>query len=237
MLMSIARSFYGSTTALIPSRDELPLMLNRRGLIGEAVEVGVQRGLFSELILDTWNGRRLTSVDPWLEADDYVDVANVSQASQDANYEETIARLAKYGTRSRIWRMTSEEASHAVDDDQLDFVYLDARHDFESVKSDLALWYPRVRPGGIIAGHDYLDGHIPAGVFGVKSAVDEFFGRRNLPVASTFQDSPWDSWVVRKPRTTGGQGRLAWSLAIVVRAIMIRARRLRAGVRQRKVGS
>jgi cephalosporin hydroxylase len=52
------------------------------------------------------------------------------------------------------------------------FVFLDALHDYESVKADIAAWLPLVRPGGVIAGHDYSPTDWP----GVVQAVQERFG-------------------------------------------------------------
>jgi hypothetical protein len=171
-------------------REDLPLLLNDRGLLGVGVEVGVQRGLFSEFILQQWRGRLLLSVDPWLAApgDEYRAVGNVPQEEHDERYAEAQQRLAAFGERSVIWRKTSTEAAELLDPHSIDFVYLDARHDYESVKLDLEQWYGKVRAGGIIAGHDYLDGRLIFGVFGVKSAVDEFFGSLDLPVKSTSVD-------------------------------------------------
>ena len=65
----------------------------------------------------------------------------------------------------------------------MDFVYIDARHDYESVLEDLNAWFHKVKPGGILAGHDYADGMLPQGDFGVKSAVDEFFAEQRHPGA------------------------------------------------------
>jgi hypothetical protein len=95
--------------------------------------------------------------------------------------------------------MTSVEAAAQIPPASLDFAYLDGRHDYESVKEDLEAWYDKVRPGGILAGHDYLDGVLPEGVFGVKSAVDEFFAAKRLPVRTTYVDTPWISWYVEIP--------------------------------------
>jgi len=91
------------------------------------------------------------------------------------------------------------EAGSHIAPGSLDFAYLDGRHDYESVKQDLELWYDKVRPGGIFAGHDYRDGVPPQGVFGVKSAVNEFFGAKGLPVKATHVDAPWSSWFVEIP--------------------------------------
>jgi predicted O-methyltransferase YrrM len=131
--------------------------------------------------------------------DAYLDIANVEQPEQERFYRETVARLAPFGRRSLICRMTSLEAAEKVTEYTMDFVYLDARHDYEAVLDDLRAWYPKIRPGGVIAGHDYLDGNLPAGVFGVKSAVDEFFGALGIPVRHTHLDGPWLSWIVVVP--------------------------------------
>jgi hypothetical protein len=182
-------------------RDELPKLLNQRGLVGRGVEVGVKRGRFSELILRQWDGSELISVDPWQAYDrgDYVDASNVSQADQDSLHELAVRRLAPFGARSAIWRMTSAEAAARIEPQSLDFVYLDARHDYAAVKEDLERWLPAIRPGGVFAGHDYVDGDLPQGVFGVRSAVDEFFGGRGIVVKPTYLDAPWSSWVAEVP--------------------------------------
>jgi len=56
-----------------------------------------------------------------------------------------------------------------------------------------------VRPGGILAGHDYLDGDLPEGHFRVKTSVDRFFGARGIEVNATVDDAPWRSWWVEVP--------------------------------------
>lgn len=71
-------------------------------------------------------------------------------------------------------RMTSIEASQYVDDKTLDFVFIDASHDYENVIADIRAWYPKVKEGGVIAGHDY-----PTWA-GVKKAVDEYFKRGEI---------------------------------------------------------
>jgi hypothetical protein len=186
----------------LPIREELGFMLNARGLTGCGVEVGVRDGWFSEMLLDRWRGRHLISVDPWREfgADEYKDLSNVEQARQDELHRATGERLARFGERSSIWRMTGSEAAERLPHHSLDLVYLDARHDYDSVMSDLAEWHERLRPGGVIAGHDYVDGDFVDGLFGVESAVNEFFGARGLRVRATFADPPWFSWWVQIPR-------------------------------------
>jgi len=198
------RFTYRRTITRVPARDELPALLNARGLLGRGVEIGVKLGVYSDSLLSSWRGEELVSIDPWLSADpdEYVDRSNVSQDEFDRYYEETRERLSRHGSRSTIWRMTSVEAAAEVEDHSFDFVYIDARHDYESVKEDLEAWCAKVRPGGILAGHDYVDGDLPQGEFYVKSAVDEFFGERGIPVHSTEGPSVvemFPTWIVEVP--------------------------------------
>ena len=198
------RSTYPTRLDRVPDRDEIPAILNRRGLVGDGAEIGVKLGKFSDYLLGSWKGAKLISIDPWLEAEpeEYVDRANVPQDQHQQFYRQTCKRLEKYGGRSQIWRLTSVDGAARVPDGSLDFVYIDARHDYDSVMEDLAAWFPKVKPAGIIAGHDYADGVFPQGVFGVKRAVDEFFAARGHRVHCTDGRQPAEmfaSWIVEVP--------------------------------------
>src|SRR5688500_4859510 len=110
------RETYASTLAFVPERAELPLLLNRRGLVGCGVEVGVKQGECSGQILRRWKGKHLISVDPWraLPSGSYVDIANVPQEVHDGFMQEAIDRLAPFGDRSTIWRATSRDAAAVI---------------------------------------------------------------------------------------------------------------------------
>ena len=183
---------------VLATRAETGHWLNWLGLGGEGVEVGVYRGEFSEHLLHTWDCARLTSVDPWLEfpSTDYVDVCNLPQDKHEENYVVTANRLRRFGDRSRVLRGTSETAAATFADSSLDFVYLDAQHHYEAVRDDLGLWHRKVRKGGVIGGHDYLDGRIASGNYGVKRAVDEFASAHGYRVVVT-REPNWPSWYAR----------------------------------------
>lgn len=202
LIRSILDAVYRCGITILPNRGEIPYVLNARDLLGEGAEIGVKHGQFSEYLLDHWKGRLLYSVDPWREFERgvYQDDDNVAQREQDRNYEITQKRLSRFGARSKILRMTSEEAARLIRDDSLDFVYLDARHDYASVKEDISLWFPKVRPGGVLAGHDYLEGKIGGTTFGVKPAVDEFVSSKGLCLHVTFREPIYKSWLVFKPK-------------------------------------
>ena len=188
-------------------RRELGIWLNAQGLTGAGAEIGVKEAKYSERILHHWKGRLLYSIDPWREfsPEIYRDGANVPADEQEAFLAEARFRLARFGERSKILRLTSEEASREIPDGSLDFAYLDAQHHYEAVKEDIGLWYPKIKPGGLLGGHDYFDlvSKDPATglvtVFEVKRAVDEFVG--NNPRHDFFATTKdrLASWFVRKP--------------------------------------
>lgn len=52
-------------------------------------------------------------------------------------------------------RMTSMEAVKKFQDESIDFVFIDGSHEYEDIKNDIVSWLPKVKKGGILAGHDY----------------------------------------------------------------------------------
>lgn len=140
---------------LVPhgTRDvTLPAVLRAIGARFVA-EIGVERGHFSKVLLDALPETHMLCVDAWGAYAGYRE--HVSQAKLDGFYDETRQRLAVYGDRALIRRYTSLRAAAEVPDGLLDGVYIDANHTLPHVIADLAAWVPKVRPGGIIAGHDF----------------------------------------------------------------------------------
>lgn len=80
----------------------------------------------------------------------------------------------------------SVKAADFFNECSIDFLFLDARHDYESVKADIEEWRGLVRRGGVLAGDDYgVPGH-PVVWPGVRRAVEEL-----LP---GFELRPHDAW-------------------------------------------
>ena len=192
-----------SSLMMLNHRDELPALLNECGLTGTGVEVGVLRGGFATHILKHWKGRRLYLVDGWRHFPGLIDANNVDHNENLNNLAVTFMAVYEFGERAVILRDLSVKAAKLFSDDSLDFVYIDASHDYENVLADLTAWYPKVKSGGIFAGHDYFDGTLsygpqsPDGVFGVKSAVDQFFGNYKTQVQVSKENFPtW--WIEKK---------------------------------------
>lgn len=140
------------------SRNILATIFKECGFTRGA-EVGVEEGKFSRFLCDNVPGLSMLCVDPWRA------YHTNSQEREDRMYSNTVTNLQ--GRSVTIMRKTSLEASLEVADASLDFVYIDALHDFDGVMMDIILWGPKVRSGGIISGHDYVNYYS----FGVIQAV------------------------------------------------------------------
>ncbi len=121
----------------------------------KGVEVGTDQGLYAEVLCQDNPNLELFCVDPWI-SDVYEKGA--SGVVEDDNYfndryNETVERLKPYN--AKLIRKTSMDALADFEDNSLDFVYIDANHDFLNFTMDLHYWMKKVRPGGIISGHDY----------------------------------------------------------------------------------
>jgi SAM-dependent methyltransferase len=81
----------------------------------------------------------------------------------------------------RILRLDSVAASKAFADASLDFCFIDGEHWYDPVRRDILTWLPKVKPGGVIAGHDYDQPQL-------KRAVIDIFGEGRVePVATSWR--------------------------------------------------
>jgi len=115
------------------------------------VEVGVDRGLMSKAICMANPGVKLYCVDPWITYDEYGDIRDQNQI--EANELKARERLAEFDVT--IIKKASMEAVKYFAPNSVDFVWIDGNHAFDWVMEDIIYWSRIVRPGGIVAGHDY----------------------------------------------------------------------------------
>lgn len=168
LLCRLLREHYGLERFLpapvrVPGfkRDDLSRIIGLMGLRNGA-EIGVAGGEHAEQMLQAIPDCGLLCVDSW-------DVYWSRKLEAEAR-----ARLAPYN--ANIVKAHSAEAVCDVPDGSLDFVYIDAAHDWDNVMVDLILWSRKVRSGGIVSGHDYDRAHHR----GVVPAVDEFTRRHRV---------------------------------------------------------
>lgn len=141
---------------------------------GTGVEVGTEQGEFAEVICQTAD--KLYCVDKWQAYRGYRD--HTRNGKLQTFYETTVARLAPYNVE--LLRMSSEQAVHRFEDESLDFVYIDANHALEYAFWDIISWTRKVRPGGIVAGHDYARREGQDRYYDVVGAVQLYTKYRNL---------------------------------------------------------
>jgi beta-1,4-mannosyl-glycoprotein beta-1,4-N-acetylglucosaminyltransferase len=154
-------------------------------------EVGVWKGRSLSMVSDVIRNKKLqvTAVDHFKgtpnEYDDHL-VKAARDADIKMQFLDNMAN-AQIIEQLRMIPRSSEEAAAIVPDNSLDLVFLDADHSYDGFTKDLQLWFPKVKSGGIIAGHDFAE-H-----FGVPQGVREKFGN-NFSVKN-------DCWsVVKKAR-------------------------------------
>ncbi len=131
------------------------------------VEVGVWKGKSAAYmlveIINSGKNIKFDLVDTWQGS---LEHQNDPEIVNNTLYDEYRANLAPVRDHYTERRMTSIEAAALYDDNSLDFVLIDASHEYLDVKADILAWLPKVKPGGTLAGDDIL---WP----GVLKAVDE----------------------------------------------------------------
>lgn len=134
------------------SRNELPKFFKELGFKVGA-EVGVYKGEFTELFCKE-GFDKFYAIDPWIGFSGQGRSQKL-QDRQDFLYEHTKRVLAPYDN-CEIIRETSMDAVKKFKNNSLDFVYIDGNHNFRYIAEDIYEWIWKVKPGGIISGHDYF---------------------------------------------------------------------------------
>lgn len=153
------------------------LLKNKPHRIG--AEIGVWKGYTTQYLLKHLRSiGQYYAIDPWTLNNDYKNSMNSESMKKQAENIEKVFNTYKRNVREfkeRVItiRKTSEEASFLIEDESLDFVFIDGIHTYEYVSKDIKLWLPKLKDGGLLSGHDYEreDGNST----GVKKAVDEIF--------------------------------------------------------------
>jgi hypothetical protein len=174
------------------------------------VEVGTHHGRYARTLLEGWPGR-LICVDPWAVPPGYegqvkflAGLGDDTGGNREEDLRIALRNLSPFETRARILRHTSENAAPLFGDGTLDFVYLDGDHRSQMVSMDLQLWWPKVKPGGLLALHDFVSPGRPApGNWGpeIQAALIPFAWDHNLYIYMIVErdNNPWTAYVF-KPR-------------------------------------
>lgn len=146
-------------------------------------EIGVKEGRTMLHLLKACAGLRMLGVDffaarPGIEEHGGEPFADVDWAKVEGELREA---LWKFEERGVLFKGDSLDAATTIADGSLDFVFVDADHREAAVRADILAWRPKIKPGGMLLGHDLQD-RFP----GVKRAVDAL-----CPGWQRFDDSAW----------------------------------------------
>ena len=169
--------FYQNIDGMFDFQDIYSEMVNIAENNFWHVEVGAWRGkssayLATEInnsgknikfdVIDTWEGSKGDKDEQWHN--------NVIQSLDVSLYEDFLRNInpVKHIINPIVGRST--DIANNYKDNSLDFVFIDAAHDFDNIKADIEAWFRKVKIGGYIGGHDY-NGYWT----GVKRAVNWYF--------------------------------------------------------------
>ena len=159
-------------------RSSLPEILKELSFKVGA-EIGVEKGLHMKQLIKHNPDLKMYAVDPYVKYDGYNSWTPEIFAG---NYQIAHERLDVYPNVEFI-RKYSMDALVDFEDESLDFVYIDANHAYKFVMEDIIGWEKKVRPGGILAGHDYVHaryGRDKKTMMNVKKAVNQYTREHNI---------------------------------------------------------
>lgn len=161
------------------------------------VEVGSWRGRSSAFmaveIINSGLDIRFDCVDTWQGTSNETAHTEDPAVIQGTLYEEFITAMKPVEGHYHAVRMPSVAAADLYSDHSLDFVFIDADHSYEACRSDIIAWLPKVRPGGILAGHDYNPQPDP------QTGLDYGVGKAVRELLPNHQSIPW-CWLYQVPQ-------------------------------------
>ena len=153
-------------------------------------EVGVLLGENAETILNCLNMGKLYLIDAYRAYEDYAEQAILAERACGAGpiAAEVLmtTRLSAFKDRCQLVKKLSVDAAQDIPDG-LDFVYIDANHAYEYVKADIQAYFPKVRTGGVMGGHDFGRGWV-----GCTRAVEEMTAALGQELQHADRDWWWE---------------------------------------------
>jgi predicted O-methyltransferase YrrM len=211
----------------VPDRFDFPLVAqNHFFKTGIAVEVGAWEGEYAKKALRQWKGKYFL-VDTWehrkADADKVLNDKNLEKPEDwDQVMMKVNENIAYYKDRATILKGYSVDLAGTFQDHSIDWVFIDAGHDYDNAMADLLAWWPKVRPGGFFTGDDYglsvdakylepltvkrwkdrFEGMAVAWRWGTANALHEFTESLGLELHVTYMNDNYPNipaWYIQKP--------------------------------------
>ena len=152
-------------------------MINRFHRGSLFVEIGTFKGksavYMAEKMKDTNKIMNFFTIDIFEsgEINDHSSIIDVEDL-----YKEVLKNIEPVKDLVKVIKGSSHKVHEQFEDNSVDFLFIDGCHSYDCVSKDLSFWFPKVKHGGVISGHDYNES-----TAGVKKAVDEFFKNTAQP--------------------------------------------------------
>lgn len=146
------------------------------------VEVGAWMGrstcCMGELIKNSNKNIKFYSIDTWEGSVEHTNAIEELSNKNTSLFEQYKNNIKSCGVEDYVIpiQASSLEAVNQFEDESIDFLHIDASHDYQNVLDDISVWFPKVKPGGIISGDDYES----VCWEGVVRAVNEYFKNKSL---------------------------------------------------------
>ena len=172
----------------IENRQQLLKLLPKNGTVAE---LGVNKGDFSKEILDNCTPSKFHLIDVWNTSRYYPGLKFEIEKRFEKEFEQKQLEI-NYG-------LSTDVASN-FDDEYFDWIYIDTDHSYTTTKSELELYAPKIKKGGIISGHDYIMGNWKGLIrYGVIEAVYEFCAKNDWEIIYLTMDlNEYPSFAIRK---------------------------------------
>lgn len=173
--------------------ERLSNLKDGKGLVG--AEIGICGGEHALSLLKTLKIDKLFLIDPYEMYETYVKGEGKNYGETQLPLSDTYIQaqnlLKPFEDKIKWVKKLSDDAVKDIHD-SLDFVYVDGNHDYEFVKNDIENYYPLLKKGGVIGGHDFYNGFAKTHS-GVVTAVTQFSVSKNIQL---FVEQP-DWWVYK----------------------------------------
>ena len=190
-----------SDLVFIESRSDIPTLLRRMGA-RQICEVGVCEGSHFRSLITAESVTHAVAVDLWTETGIRAHNDCYTPQSELDRMHNTMLELAKVDARVQVIKNYSPLAAKEFPDGYFDFVYIDGDHTYPGVWIDLCEWFPKVRSGGVLAGHDFFEYTFGEVKFGIVEAVTKFIREKGLHLHVDKEgppELPAHDWFIPKP--------------------------------------
>ena len=157
MVEAIEQRIKSALDKFPPVRQSFVFLLNHLNGQKEivAAEIGVYQGLNAVSMMGNCSRLKLYCIDGYERISIETGGAMISERDKQAIRDCSVSLLNPFKDRViRIFQQ-SEVCYKDFPDEYFDYVYIDGEHLYDYVKRDIELWYPKVKKGGMLAGHDF----------------------------------------------------------------------------------